>query len=103
MAREEARERRTGLQSSPVLAGQLERADMDDFVQRIGMPGFAPTQGHVPSGLPYLPHAAAAMQRGEVSRVMFVAKASVFLSRLTELYDGVSFLLEANGNRSSGG
>ncbi len=79
-----------------VLAGQLERGEMEAFVERVGMPGFAPTQGHIPSGLPYLPHAARAMQRGEIERVMVLAKASLFLSRMTGLYDGISFMLEAN-------
>jgi hypothetical protein len=35
------------------------------------------------------------MHRGELQRAMFVCKASLFLNRLTELYDGVSFVLEA--------
>jgi betaine reductase len=82
-----------------VLAGAIEKADMSAFIERVGMPGFAPTQGHIPSGVPYIGHAAAAMQRGELSRVMVLAKASLFLNRLTELYDGVSFLLEAQPQR----
>ena len=39
------------------------------------------------------------VRRGEIRRVMVLAKASLFLSRLTELYDGVSFVLEANPAR----
>jgi betaine reductase len=50
----------------------------------------------VPAGIPYVPHADAALRSGEIERVMVVSKASVFLSRLTELFDGVSFLLERN-------
>ena len=65
------------------------------FNERIGMPGFAPTQGHIPSGVPCMGHAIAAMRSGALARVMFVCKASLFLNRLTELYDGVSFILEA--------
>jgi hypothetical protein len=34
------------------------------------------------------------MERGEINRVLFVCKASLFLNRMTSLYDGVSFLLE---------
>ena len=62
------------------------------------MVGFAPTQGHIPSAVPYMAHAIAAMAIGSLNRAMFLCKASLFLNRLTELYDGVSFLLEANPN-----
>jgi hypothetical protein len=78
-----------------VRAGVIGKSDMDGFIERVGMTGFAPTQGHIPSGVPYIGHAAAAMQRGALTRVMFLCKASLFLNRLTELYDGVSFVLEA--------
>jgi len=66
------------------------------FMEKVGMPGFAPTQGHIPSAVPYLGHAIEAMKRGEIKRAMFLAKASLFLSRCTTLYDGVSFILERN-------
>ncbi len=79
-----------------VLSGQLERSEMDAFVTRVGMPGFAPDQGHIPSGVAYLGHAHDGLVRGELRRVFFLAKASLFLGRVTELYDGVSFMLEAN-------
>jgi hypothetical protein len=83
--------------ATAVVCGAIEKAQMNDFVERVGMTGFAPTQGHIPSGVPYIGHAAAAMRRGELSRVMFLCKASLFLNRLTALYDGVSFVLEAQG------
>lgn len=79
-----------------VLAGQLERAGMREFLARVETPGFAPTQGHIPSAVADLGHARAAILRGDVPRAFFVAKASLFLGRCTELYDGVSFLLEVN-------
>ncbi|MDH3739780.1 MAG: glycine/sarcosine/betaine reductase complex component C subunit beta [Alphaproteobacteria bacterium] len=79
-----------------VLDDQIDKAEMEPFIERIGMVGFAPTQGHIPSAVPYMGHAIGAMRRGELRRAMFVCKASLFLNRLTELYDGVSFLLEAN-------
>ncbi|MBI4836975.1 MAG: glycine reductase [Candidatus Portnoybacteria bacterium] len=66
------------------------------FMEKIGMPGFAPTQGHIPSAVPYLGHAVEAIKRGEIKRAMFLAKASLFLSRCTTLYDGVSFIIERN-------
>mgnify|MGYP001825041185 CR=1 FL=1 len=81
--------------ATAVRAGLINKADMAGFIDRVGMTGFAPTQGHIPSGVPYIGHAAAAMARGELDRVLFLCKASLFLNRMTGLYDGVSFLLEA--------
>jgi betaine reductase len=66
------------------------------FMEKIGMPGFAPTQGHIPSAVPYLGHAVEAIKKGEIGRAMFLAKASLFLSRCTTLYDGASFIIERN-------
>ena len=74
----------------------IDKAEMQDFVQRIGMPGFAPTQGHIPSAVPYLGHAVQAIQEGKIRRAMFLCKSSLFLNRVTELFDGVSFVLERN-------
>ena len=37
-----------------VMKGQIERADIPKFVAERGMPGFVPTQGHIPSGVPYI-------------------------------------------------
>jgi betaine reductase len=79
-----------------VRAGAIEKAGMQAFIERIGMPGFAPTQGHIPSGVAYIGHALDALQSGRLQRVMILSKASLFLNRLTGLYDGVSFVLEAN-------
>ena len=79
-----------------VEAGEIAKADMASFIERIGMVGFAPPQGHIPSAVPFMGHALAALRRGEMRRAMFLCKASLFLNRLTGLYDGVSFLLEAN-------
>ena len=79
-----------------VLAKQLEKEAMQSWIDSIGMPGFAPTQGHIPSAVPYLGHAIEAIRKGEMRRVMFLSRASLFLSRCTNLLDGVSFLLERN-------
>ena len=79
-----------------VMSGLIDKPEMPEFIQQVGMPGFAPTQGHIPSAVPYLGHAAQSMRRGEIRRAMFVCKASLFLNRITELYDGVSFVLEKN-------
>ncbi len=82
-----------------VRAGALEKSDMQSFIDRIGMVGYAPTQGHIPSGVAYIGHALDAIRGGELDRVMILSKASLFLNRLTELYDGVSFVLESNPKR----
>jgi len=79
-----------------VLSGVIDRSGMEEFIERIGMVGFAPTQGHIPSGVAYIGHALEALRSGRCRRVMVLSKASLFLNRLTELYDGVSFILEAN-------
>lgn len=83
-----------------VMSGLIDKADMPAFIKRIGMTGFAPTQGHIPSAVPYLGHAARAMRDGRIQRVMFLCKASLFLNRITELFDGVSFVLEKNPKAS---
>jgi glycine/sarcosine/betaine reductase complex component C subunit beta len=75
--------------------GEIARADMADFIAAHGMPGYAPTQGHIASAVCYLAHALRAMRAGKMRRALFLAKGSLFLGRLTEAADGVSFLLEA--------
>lgn len=82
-----------------VLAKQLEKSGMNQWIEEIGMPGFAPTQGHIPSAIPYIGHALEAMERGEIKRVMLLARASLFLNRCTNLLDGVSFVLQRNPRR----
>jgi hypothetical protein len=79
-----------------VLNNQIDKTDIEQFVKERGMPGFSPTQGHVPSSVPFLGHAIEAMRSGEMKRAMFVAKGSLFLGRMSQLSDGISFLLEAN-------
>jgi len=78
-----------------VMKGQLAREDMGDFVKTRGLPGFAHTQGHIPSGVPFIGHAIRAIRSGAMRRVMIIGKGSLFLGRLTNLADGASFLLEA--------
>jgi len=72
-------------------------------VERIGMPGFAPTQGHIPSGVPFLGHCKDMIEAGELKNAMIVGKGSLFLGRLTNLFDGVSFLVEKNSGVVSSG
>lgn len=82
--------------ATAVKNGAITKSDMEKFIERIGMVGFAPPQGHIPSAMPFMGHAMAGMRNGEIRRAMFLSKASLFLNRLTELYDGISFVLEAN-------
>ena len=76
-------------------AGEITRAQMPAFVSQHGMPGFSPTQGHIASAVPYLPHAIAALREGTASRVQFIAKGSLFLGRMTAMGDGASLVLES--------
>jgi betaine reductase len=79
-----------------VRRGDLGRADMGAFVEQRGMPGFAPTQGHIASALCYVPHARARLMDGGARRVQLIAKGSLFLGRMSEQSDGMSVLLESN-------
>jgi len=79
-----------------VKRGELERAGIDDFTKKHGMPGWAPTQGHIPSGVPYLGFARDDIMSGKITRSMIVGKGSLFLGRMTNLFDGVSFILQKN-------
>ena len=80
-----------------VMKGQIERADIPKFVAERGMPGFVPTQGHIPSGVPYIGHALEALKAGTIKRAMIIGKGSLFLGRLTNLADGASFIMEGPG------
>lgn len=75
-------------------AGEIQRAEMPAFAATHGMPGFSPTQGHIASAIPYLPHAIDRIKDGEMDRVMFLAKGSLFLGRMTQMSDGLSFMIE---------
>jgi betaine reductase len=77
------------------MRGELARDGIDQFIAGHGLPGYAPTQGHIASAVCYLAHAQRAMREGKMKRALFMAKGSLFLGRMTEASDGVSFLLEA--------
>src|SRR6266851_3804399 len=83
--------------SLAVVNGQLPREAIDTFEREHGMPGYVPTQGHIPAALPYLAHARQAMRDGQMQRAMFVAKGSLFLGKMTTLADGMSVLIESAG------
>jgi betaine reductase len=77
-----------------VKRGELPREGLDGFERLHGLPGFSPTQGHVASAVPWLPHGLQGLRAGELGSTMLVAKGSLFLGRMTELADGMSILLE---------
>jgi betaine reductase len=79
-----------------VMQKEFERSQINEVVESIGMPGFAPTQGHIPSGVPYLGHCREAILNGTAQRAMIIGKGSLFLGRMTNLFDGISFIIEAN-------
>ncbi len=79
-----------------VKRGEMERTQMGDFITNHGMMGWAPTQGHIPSGVPYLGFAQHDLTEGDLNRVMIVGKGSLFLGRMTDLFDGVSVVIERN-------
>lgn len=78
-----------------VMKKQIEKTEMPAFVKEKGMLGFAHTQGHIPSGVPFMGHAADDIMAGKIKRAMIIGKGSLFLGRLTNLADGISFILEA--------
>lgn len=79
-----------------VKKGQLERTKLPDFVKNHGYVGYAPTQGHVPSGVPILGFGIEKIMKGEMQRLMLIGKGSLFLGRMTNLFDGISFIVEKN-------
>ncbi|WP_024821871.1 MULTISPECIES: glycine/sarcosine/betaine reductase complex component C subunit beta [Aminobacterium] len=82
-----------------VMKKSVEKAKMMDFVKERGLIGYAHTQGHIPSGVPFVGPACEAIKAGTMKRAMIIGKGSLFLARLTNLSDGASFLIEP----SSGG
>lgn len=79
-----------------VMRKEIERAELAAFTKKHGMVGWAPTQGHIPSGVPYLGFAREALTEGNLNRVMIIGKGSLFLGRMTNLFDGVSIIVERN-------
>jgi len=83
-----------------VMKKQLERAELNDFAAKHGMVGWAPTQGHIPSGVPYIGFACDDMLAGDICTAMIIGKGSLFLGRMTNLFDGCSFLMRKNAGKT---
>jgi len=77
------------------MRGDLPRDGIKDFIAKHGMPGYAPTQGHIASAVCYAAHATRAMSRRTMKRALLMAKGSLFLGRMTEMADGISLILES--------
>lgn len=78
------------------IQGEIEKSEIENFVEKHGVIGFAPQQGHIPSGVPYIGHARKKILNNEMRKAMILGKGSLFLGRMTKLFDGVSFLIEEN-------
>ncbi|MCL2284891.1 MAG: glycine/sarcosine/betaine reductase complex component C subunit beta, partial [Firmicutes bacterium] len=83
-----------------VMKGQLERAALNDFIVKHGMTGWAPTQGHIPSGVPYIGFACDDILSGTIENSMIIGKGSLFLGRMTNLFDGCSFVMAKNRGKA---
>lgn len=83
-----------------VKKGDVPREEIANFVEKHGMAGWAPTQGHIPSGVPYLGFAMEDLIAGKINRIMLVGKGSLFLGRMTNLFDGISIVIEKNTGKS---
>ena len=79
-----------------VMRGDIEKKDLKSFIDTKGLPGWAPTQGHIPSGVPYVGFLRDDLTTGNKNRAMIVGKGSLFLGRMTNLFDGASFIAERN-------
>ncbi|MBN2050270.1 MAG: hypothetical protein JW760_07495 [Spirochaetales bacterium] len=78
-----------------VMRKEITREEMDGFIAKHGVSGWAPTQGHIPSGVPALGWFLRWAEEGSFHRGLVIGKGSLFLGRMTNLFDGVSLLVEA--------
>ncbi len=79
-----------------VKRGELGRADLATFATKHGYMGWAPTQGHIPSGVPAIGFVRNDIMDGKIKNAMIIGKGSLFLGRMTNLFDGASFVIQAN-------
>ncbi|MEG1027211.1 MAG: glycine/sarcosine/betaine reductase complex component C subunit beta, partial [Oscillospiraceae bacterium] len=69
-------------------SGEMTPKDLPEFVAKHGIVGFAPTQGHIPSGVPSIGFARQELLDGNINNIMIIGKGSLFLGRMTNLFDG---------------
>ena len=84
-----------------VKRGDIDRKELPTFIEKHGLTGWAPTQGHIPSGVPYIGFAREDILNGNIKKAMIIGKGSLFLGRMTNLFDGVSFVIQANEGNSA--
>ncbi len=72
-----------------VKRGELERKELVNFTKEHGLTGWAPTQGHIPSGVPYIGFAREDILAGKIKNAMIIGKGSLFLGRMTNLFSMV--------------
>jgi len=75
---------------------EITPKDLPEFVAKHGLVGWAPTQGHIPSGVPYIGFGCDDILAGKIKNAMIIGKGSLFLGRMTNLFDGVSFVIQTN-------
>jgi betaine reductase len=75
---------------------EINREEFENFISLHGMPGFSPSQGHIPAGISFVGHAIKTIGEERIQNAMFVARGSLFLGRMSQLYDGASFVIEKN-------
>ena len=76
--------------------GEMTPKELPAFIEKHGLTGYAPTQGHIPSGVPYIGPGCEDIKSGKIKNAMIIGKGSLFLGRMTNLFDGVSFVIQAN-------
>jgi hypothetical protein len=76
--------------------GEMTPKDLPAFIEKHGLVGWAPTQGHIPSGVPYIGFGCEDILGDKIKNAMIIGKGSLFLGRMTNLFDGVSFVIQAN-------
>lgn len=85
-----------------VKRGELDKKELVNFTKEHGLTGWAPTQGHIPSGVPYIGFACEDIAAGKINNAMIIGKGSLFLGRMTNLFDGVSFVIHGNTSKEDG-
>ena len=81
--------------------GEMTPKDLPAFIEKHGMVGWAPTQGHIPSGVPYIGFGCEDILAGKIKNAMIIGKGSLFLGRMTNLFDGVSFVIQGNSGTAA--
>lgn len=80
--------------ATAVMDKQIAREEIDSFISKHGSSGWAPTQGHIPSGVPALGWLIKWGRDGKIKNSLVIGKGSLFLGRMTNLFDGISILME---------